>query len=1107
MTSRVRDQLRRPGSLLLSALAALTLSATAVAQPAVDGAAPHAGTTSPAAPAAPASGAPAAARIDYDTAHLERRLPATRASGPIVLDGLLDAGETPVPDGVVVNLWSADGSTLVATTTTTGGAYLFDELLAGGYVVEIPASQFAEGAALEGYRSSSPTGADDQLDGDDNGAPAGPTDPFMSGIRTGVIALGGPNAEPMGEVPTSTTVAADANAELTVDLGVFQPTFSLGNTIWHDLDDDGVVDAAEPMVPDGTTVRLYDEGNSLLATSTTTGGQYLFDGLIRGEYRVETDLPVGYRSSTPTDTTDTDNTDHGSAVGTAVTSGVVMLDEHTEPLGENPDNDPVTADGNENLTIDLGIVPLFTLGNQVWFDLDDSGVIEAGEPVVPDGVVVNLLSADGATVLDTTTTAGGLYLFTGPLAGDYVVELDASNFATGGLLEHWHSSTGIDSSDTDGTDHGAPDASGSIRSAVVTLGLLTEPTGEEPSNDTVTPDTNSNLTVDFGLSRLAVGNHIWLDSNDNGVFDTGEPGVGGVTVELWAADASGAVGGAPVATTTTDSGGFYLFDGLDRGTYVVRIPASEFAAGGLLEGYISTEGNGHDAPSADDGVDLDDNGIGDEANGWTQTLPFTIDYATAPTGETMLAGDTTQTDDGADLDADIDLTVDLGFVTRPPMSLGNQVWRDVNDNGLYDTDETPIDGVTVELYRDADGDGQPDSATAFEVTITADGGFYLFTDLTAGTYVVVIPASQFAPGGPLEHMVSSTGSHAADSDIDLDDSGIQASLHAQVVSSSVTLSYYDEPTGETAIDPSADTATDGNSNLTVDFGFYPLGSLGDLVWNDVDRDGIQDGGEPGVAGVRVELYDGTGVLVASTVTAADGSYLFGDLRPGDYSVTFVISTIPSGFQPSVADAGSDEAADSDGDVTTGHTATFHVVPGGHEPRVDFGVHLTVVDLTVRKALQGSLTAGKSSTWIITVSNNGPDTETGTITAIDDLPSLLSYTSAGGDGWICSASGQKVTCTTDADLAVGASLPPITVTALVSRAAVGTITNGATVRSGDDTNVTNNESLSTGPVAGGSLPGTGTDSVRIVWTALAVLALGALLVAGARRRRATTGGHR
>ncbi|NNE43685.1 MAG: hypothetical protein HKN12_05730, partial [Gemmatimonadetes bacterium] len=73
--------------------------------------------------------------------------------------------------------------------------------------------------------------------------------------------------------------------------------------------------------------------------------------------------------------------------------------------------------------------------------------------------------------------------------------------------------------------------------------------------------------------------------------------------------------------------------------------------------------------------------------------------------------------------------------------------------------------------------------------------------------------------------------------------------------------------------------------------------LGDLVWCDENENGIQDGTEPGLAGVTIDLTctaaDGT-VTNLSTVTDATGSYLFTDLPPGACTVTVDASTAPDG---------------------------------------------------------------------------------------------------------------------------------------------------------------------------------------------------------------------
>ncbi len=100
--------------------------------------------------------------------------------------------------------------------------------------------------------------------------------------------------------------------------------------------------------------------------------------------------------------------------------------------------------------------------------------------------------------------------------------------------------------------------------------------------------------------------------------------------------------------------------------------------------------------------------------------------------------------------------------------------------------------------------------------------------------------------------------------------------------------------------------------------------VGDFVWEDTEPNGIQDVGEVGLDGIRVELYhdvDNDGVPEPSgpdtlelwTVTAAGGKYLFSDFDYGRYFIVF--SDIPTGYVPTHQDIGSDDL-DSDGLISS-----------------------------------------------------------------------------------------------------------------------------------------------------------------------------------------------
>lgn len=110
-------------------------------------------------------------------------------------------------------------------------------------------------------------------------------------------------------------------------------------------------------------------------------------------------------------------------------------------------------------------------------------------------------------------------------------------------------------------------------------------------------------------------------------------------------------------------------------------------------------------------------------------------------------------------------------------------------------------------------------------------------------------------------------------------------------------------------------------------------AIGDLVWEDLDADGIQDPGEEGIDGVTVRLFDAEGTEVGFTITGTDGRYSFRDLWYGEYHVEI---EIPDGFVASPRDRGSDDTVDSDIDTTGVMNATT-LGPREHDPNWDAGL--------------------------------------------------------------------------------------------------------------------------------------------------------------------------
>ena len=108
----------------------------------------------------------------------------------------------------------------------------------------------------------------------------------------------------------------------------------------------------------------------------------------------------------------------------------------------------------------------------------------------------------------------------------------------------------------------------------------------------------------------------------------------------------------------------------------------------------------------------------------------------------------------------------------------------------------------------------------------------------------------------------------------------------------------------------------------------PRFAVGDKVWQDLNRSGRQDQGEPPAAGISVQLLSVDGEVVESTVSSASGRFGFDNVPGGTYTVRF--AGVPSGFRLTAAGSGDDPSADSDPDYT-GATPPFTL--GVDEPQV------------------------------------------------------------------------------------------------------------------------------------------------------------------------------
>ena len=113
------------------------------------------------------------------------------------------------------------------------------------------------------------------------------------------------------------------------------------------------------------------------------------------------------------------------------------------------------------------------------------------------------------------------------------------------------------------------------------------------------------------------------------------------------------------------------------------------------------------------------------------------------------------------------------------------------------------------------------------------------------------------------------------------------------------------------------------------------------VWYDLNKNGIEDAGEPGVSGARAKVGNTTTVT-----TDANGNWTSPDLRSGSsYTVTF--SNIPAGYVFSPQNQGSDDTKDSDPNPVTGVTANYTAVRNSTIYNIDAGIYLPVPEMDIQ----------------------------------------------------------------------------------------------------------------------------------------------------------------
>jgi hypothetical protein len=235
-------------------------------------------------------------------------------------------------------------------------------------------------------------------------------------------------------------------------------TLSLGNSVWWDFNNNGKKDGPD-FGSNGFTVKLYQDNNedgvadagfTTLVTTTDADGKYLFTNLAPGSYFVR--LSAGYShfkttkyGGDPDNNIDDDNNGYTQDLTTMhIYSQTITLTANNEADGTGATNT------NTNNTCDFAMWKGNGLGDMVWFDSNENGMQEVGEPGMAN-VLVKLKDINGNVLETTTTDATGHYFFFNPVqygVTDYQLE-----FATPSGYDATYSNMGADDEfDSDATN-------------------------------------------------------------------------------------------------------------------------------------------------------------------------------------------------------------------------------------------------------------------------------------------------------------------------------------------------------------------------------------------------------------------------------------------------------------------------------------------------------------------------------------------------------------------------------------------------------------------------------------------------------------------------------
>ena len=625
---------------------------------------------------------------------------------------------------------------------------------------------------------------------------------------------------------------------------------SIGDFVWRDLNGNGLQDPGESGIPN-CRVFLFTESLDFVGSMLTDeNGNYLFTDLAPGNYIIQVDQ----KDYCPTINNST-NPDLNSDFF------VAFLPNGSSVI--------TVGSGEDRRDVDFGLVRKGAIEGMTYIDVNGDGILDPSIDVKIPDVKVSLVNSDQVIIECVISGPDGGYTFNNVPVGDYTLKFDFST------------------------------------EFIPTIESIDNQLLANNCTNVITVGEDDVIVINAGVFRpAALGDFVWLDSNDNGIQDPDEPGIEGALVSLLSCM------GQLIGEMTTDANGFYLFEGLAPGSYMVCVDPQR---NDLVPTTRNISSEDLDSDSGEDGC---------------SSCITLIENTT-------------------------DLTIDFGFI-EGLIDIDVYIFNDFNQDNFADDNEPDFPGITVEIFT---CDGQ---LIQTEITDDLDGVW--FNGIPADEYYfrVSLPRGfDFTEGGVIDGtfgpgttrcfdgtppgfsleigifrslvqidvytFIDENGNNIDDNELPLGGVGVEVfrcdgTLIGSLTSDEMGASWiFNVPQGDYYIRITApegfELVTDngiitgangpGTTNcfntfpegFSIDIPLIEVRTQPDLaqidVYTFIDANGNNiDDNELPLGGVGVEVFSCDGTLVGSLISNAMGASWIFDVPQGDY---YIRITAPEGF--------------------------------------------------------------------------------------------------------------------------------------------------------------------------------------------------------------------